>query len=274
MTTSNNRSTLPHKSGLPPGQGSKGKHNALALPGQSAVPKSYWDAAASLIATLPDEQQAAATDNVVWLAGLHGKLLMARQVVVSWDRMRFFAAEIVDKRLTAEQRTVAEKWILRGVWQYKNPKTLTLDDFWPTKETIETHCGESVVTSAQHRRIVEAVSKAAFESGKKEGLVEATTTKDIPVDSQVWKEWVEERRQWYMKMLDQSGEKADLLEENRRLGHENERLRRKLGLHEAKETELRDQLRSMSAKMQGIAAVAFRPDEVGPKGHATSGGAQ
>lgn len=251
-----------------------GKLKALLLPGQSAVPQSYWDAAASKIANLAPELQAQATDNVVWLAGLHGKLILARQVVVSWDRMRFFAAEIVDKRLTAEQRVVAEKWILRGNWQYKNPKTLTLDDFWPTKETIEGQCGETIVTSAQHRRIVEAATKAAYESGKKFGLAEATTTKDIPVDSGEWKEWVEERRQWYMKILDQSGEKADLLEENRRLGYENERLRRKLGLQEAKETELRDQLRSMSAKMQGIAAVAFRPDEVSGKGHATPGGAQ
>lgn len=193
----------------------------------------YWQEVARLSMTLSDAQVARARTLAMWLWALREKLVKARNVVVEVDRMTFFFSELLARPFNEEHHAAAEMWIVRGNWQYKSPKTLTLDDFWPTAEHLERHCGEQVVTLRHHHATLMRRTQEARREGYREGCDAVRAQLDTPPEGLDAERWLEERREHNMRLLDAVSAKADLIEDNQRMKHELERYSRKVQRLEA-----------------------------------------
>jgi hypothetical protein len=193
----------------------------------------YWQEVARLSLTLSDAQLVRARSLAMWLWALREKLIKARTIVIDVDRMTFFFSELLARPFNEEHHAAAEMWIVRGNWQYKSPKTLTLDDFWPTAEHLERHCGEQVVTLKHHQATLLRVTQEARRQGYSEGCDAVRSQLDTPPEGLDAERWLEERREQNMRLLDAVSAKADLIEDNRRMKHELERYNRKVERLEA-----------------------------------------
>ncbi|MBS1562334.1 MAG: hypothetical protein JSS89_12075 [Bacteroidetes bacterium] len=210
----------------------------------------FWRDIGSLVVQMPEDRATELREIAMWLHKLRMDLWQARRIATEWSRLTWMFAELVRTDFSAQRFDAAETWILRGAWHPK--KTfLTLDDFFPTAYQLDKLCGAGIITLESHRKHLAATAKAAYEAGVQEGR--ENVAKEIPsvehgtdaaalIDA--------ERRKATMAMLEAASEKADLVEENRRLCHELEKMRRRVDTLQAELAALRLERRSTSAEVK------------------------
>lgn len=109
-----------------------------------------------------------------WLLEIRARLKAARDIDTPIDRLVPFLRELIAADFTYRQRAVAEAWILRGNWQWKSPKILTLSDFFPTEEQLK-EVGQQVVPIQWHQSELRRVQASGFRTGVDEGWRKAVS---------------------------------------------------------------------------------------------------
>lgn len=109
-----------------------------------------------------------------WLLEIRARLKSTRDIDTSIDRLGSFQHELIASEFMLYQRPVAEAWILRGNWQWKSPKILTLSDFFPTEEQLK-DVGQQVVPIGWHQSELRRVQASGFRTGIDEGWRKAVS---------------------------------------------------------------------------------------------------
>lgn len=79
-----------------------------------------------------------------WVVEICVDLRKARNVIVPAESVKFFVAELTADNYAYLQRNPAREWILRGNWQFKSPKILELQDFYPTEAQAKELRGRAI----------------------------------------------------------------------------------------------------------------------------------
>lgn len=109
-----------------------------------------------------------------WLLEIRARLIAARNIETTFDRLLAILRELIVAGFTVQQRGPAEAWILRGNWQWKSPKILLLADFFPTEEQLR-EVGQQVVPIEWHQSELRRVRQSGFRMGVDEGWRKATS---------------------------------------------------------------------------------------------------
>lgn len=62
---------------------------------------------------------------------------MYQNITCDFERGKAILQELKEQQFAVWQRPVAELWIKEGNWQYKKPKELTVQDFYPNEKQLE-----------------------------------------------------------------------------------------------------------------------------------------
>lgn len=199
---------------------------------QQAVSGSgFWSRCAQIATefkgTLNQDALAEARKLATWLVDLRNRLVVARKIETSYDRLLEIYRELLHARFTMSDTHKAEAWILRGDWQFKTPKVLTLPDFFPGTAQMQA-CGEDTMLVSMHRQILrEAVSRARQEWIDEGRRLERSTQK-VQMPREEIEAWKEERRKAHAEIMAELERKEHYIQRIHTLEAENEHLKQRL----------------------------------------------
>lgn len=163
----------------------------------------------------------------VWLEELGRRLLSARTIATSYDRLVEIYRELMHARFTMLGTHAAEAWILRGDWSFKTPKILIVPDFFPVAAQLQA-CNEPSMLVSQHRQILRDVISRSQQEWIEEGRRLERSTQKMPLTQEEIEAWKQERRGHHREIMAELERKEHYIQRIDALEAENARLKQRL----------------------------------------------
>lgn len=189
----------------------------------------YWAACAeiALVSSLGNRDDLAHARSVAcWLSDIRKRLVVARNIETPWQRLTELYRELLHAGLAPHHMRAAEIWILRGDWQFKTPKMIVLQDFFPTAVQMQA-CGETMMLTSLHQSLLRDATAKAYQDGVSEGRTRERSTPAAARHDDT-EQWKEERRQQHAEIMAEISQKERYIERIRQLEADNARLQKRL----------------------------------------------
>ena len=200
------------------------------------APPSFW----STVAAISDTFIAANTDRQVnrddhkalamALSEMPYKLALTRGITLEWsDAIAIYRELVTCRTYTASMLEVALLWIYDGDWQYKTPKRLTVKDFYPTAEQLQT-TRRRFVTLEKHRADLRKAVEVAREEGRIEGerMAEQRIQERPCLTQEQFVEYSRKKDEHHAEILELLHVKADTIAALEAAQQQNEKLQHRL----------------------------------------------